>query len=122
MRPSCSTAWVWSTGPDTFPTGSPEASASVVAGLRALVNEPLLVLADEPTGNLDSQTTNEILQLFAELRDTGQTLVLDVHDARVAATAERLLSMRDGAIVEDTRLDGGLPRQARFAQLAGWEA
>ena len=47
-----------------------------VALARALVNEPLLVLADEPTGNLDSQATNEILQLFAELRDTGQTLVL----------------------------------------------
>ena len=49
---------------------------------RALVNEPLMVLADEPTGNLDSQATNEILQLFAELRDTGQTLVLVTHDPR----------------------------------------
>jgi putative ABC transport system ATP-binding protein len=93
-----------------------------VALARALVNEPLLVLADEPTGNLDSQATGEILQLFAELRDTGQTLVLVTHDARVAAMAERLLSMRDGAIVEDTRLDGGLSRQTLLAQLAGWEA
>jgi putative ABC transport system ATP-binding protein len=93
-----------------------------VALARALVNEPLMVLADEPTGNLDSQATNEILQLFAELRDTHQTLVLVTHDPRVAATAERLLSMRDGAIVEDTRLDGGLPRQTMLAQLAGWEA
>jgi putative ABC transport system ATP-binding protein len=93
-----------------------------VALARALVNEPLLVLADEPTGNLDSQATNEILHLFAELRDTHQTLVLVTHDPRVAATAERLLSMRDGAIVEDTRLDGGLPRQTLLAQLAGWEA
>ena len=107
MRPSCSTAWVWSTGPDTFPTGSRRRAPAW--RWRGLVNEPLLVLADEPTGNLDSQATNEILQLFAELRDTGQTLVLVTHDARVAATAERLLSMRDGAIVEDTRLDGGLP-------------
>ena len=52
-----------------------------------------MVLADEPTGNLDSQATNEILGLFAELRDTGQTLVLVSHDPRVAATAERLLSI-----------------------------
>ena len=93
-----------------------------VALARALVNEPLMVLADEPTGNLDSQATNEILHLFADLRDAQQTLVLVTHDARVAATAERLLSMRDGEIVEDTRLDGGLPRQTLLAQLAGWEA
>jgi putative ABC transport system ATP-binding protein len=93
-----------------------------VALARALINEPLLVMADEPTGNLDSQATNEILRLFAELRDAQQTLVLVTHDARVAATAERLLTMRDGTIVEDTRLDGGLPRQTLLTQIAGWEA
>jgi putative ABC transport system ATP-binding protein len=93
-----------------------------VALARALINEPLLVLADEPTGNLDSHTTNEILRLFAELRDSHQTLLLVTHDPRVAATAERLLTMRDGAIVEDTRLDGGLSRQAVLADLVGWEA
>jgi putative ABC transport system ATP-binding protein len=93
-----------------------------VALARALINEPLLVMADEPTGNLDSQATNEILRLFAELRDARQTLVLVTHDARVAATAERLLTMRDGTIVEDTRLDGGLPRQTLLTQIAGWEA
>jgi putative ABC transport system ATP-binding protein len=93
-----------------------------VALARALINEPLLVLADEPTGNLDSHTTSEILRLFAELRDSGQTLLLVTHDPRVAATAERLLTMRDGSIVEDTRLDGGLSRQAVLAEVAGWEA
>ena len=93
-----------------------------VALARALINEPLLVLADEPTGNLDSHTTNEILRLFAELRDSQQTLLLVTHDPRVAATAERLLTMRDGTIVEDTRLDGGLSREAVLADLAGWEA
>ena len=93
-----------------------------VALARALINEPLLVLADEPTGNLDSHATNEILRLFAELRDTGQTLVLVTHDPRVGATAERLLTMRDGTIIDDTRLDGGSSRQAVLAQLAGWEA
>jgi len=93
-----------------------------VALARALINEPLLVLADEPTGNLDSHATNEILRLFAELRDTRQTLVLVTHDPRVGATAERLMSMRDGTIVDDIRLDGGPSRQAVLRQLAGWEA
>ncbi len=93
-----------------------------VALARALINEPLVVLADEPTGNLDSHATNEILQVFAELRDSQQTLVLVTHDPRVAATAERLMTMRDGTIVDDTRLDGGSSRQAVLEQLAGWEA
>jgi putative ABC transport system ATP-binding protein len=93
-----------------------------VALARALVNEPLLVLADEPTGNLDSHATGEILAIFAGLREAGQTLLLVTHDPRVAATADRLLTMRDGSIVEDTRLDGGLSRQAVLAQIAGWEA
>jgi putative ABC transport system ATP-binding protein len=93
-----------------------------VALARALINEPLLVLADEPTGNLDSHATNEILRLFAELRDTQQTLVLVTHDPRVGATAERLMTMRDGTIVDDTRLDRGQSRQAVLMQLAGWEA
>ncbi|MGH8824091.1 MAG: ABC transporter ATP-binding protein [Jiangellaceae bacterium] len=92
-----------------------------VAIARALVNEPLLLLADEPTGNLDSHATGEILQLFAELRDARQTLLLVTHDPRVAVTADRLLSMRDGEIVEDTRL-GGLARESVLAQIAGWES
>ncbi len=92
-----------------------------VALARALVNEPLLVLADEPTGNLDSHTTGEILKIFAGLRDAHQTLLLVTHDPRVAATGDRLLTMRDGSIVEDTRLEGGLSRPAVLAQIAGWE-
>jgi putative ABC transport system ATP-binding protein len=76
-----------------------------VAVARALVNDPLVVLADEPTGNLDSRATGEILALFARLREDRQTLLVVTHDARVAATADRLLSMRDGAIVGQTRLD-----------------
>jgi putative ABC transport system ATP-binding protein len=93
-----------------------------VALARALINDPLLVLADEPTGNLDSHATGEILALFAGLREARQTLVLVTHDPRVAATADRLLTMRDGSIVEDTRLAGGLSRQAVLSQLVGWEA
>jgi putative ABC transport system ATP-binding protein len=93
-----------------------------VALARALINEPLVVLADEPTGNLDSQATSEILRLFASLRDTGQTLVLVTHDPRVAATADRMLGMRDGTIIEDMRLDGGRLRPDVLRELAGWEA
>jgi putative ABC transport system ATP-binding protein len=91
-----------------------------VALARALVNEPLLVLADEPTGNLDSAATADILRLFAEVHDAGQTLLIVTHDPRVAATADRLLTMRDGSIVEDVRLEGGLSRQALLAQVASW--
>jgi len=75
-----------------------------VAVARALVNDPLVVFADEPTGNLDSAATNDILRLFADLRASGQTLVLVTHDERVGTTADRLLAMRDGAIVDETRL------------------
>ncbi|SEG79560.1 putative ABC transport system ATP-binding protein [Actinacidiphila yanglinensis] len=77
-----------------------------VAVARALVNEPLVVLADEPTGNLDSAATYDILRLFGELRAAGQTLVVVTHDERVAATADRVVSLRDGALADDIRLDG----------------
>ncbi|MEU5876953.1 ABC transporter ATP-binding protein [Spirillospora sp. NPDC047279] len=78
-----------------------------VAVARALSNEPLVVLADEPTGNLDSAATLDVLQLFDRLHESGQTLVIVTHDARIAATADRLISMRDGAFVDETRLSGG---------------
>jgi putative ABC transport system ATP-binding protein len=78
-----------------------------VAIARALANEPLLVLADEPTGNLDSAATTEVLRLFEQLRGNGQTLVIVTHDTRIAATADRLLAMRDGELVDETRLTGG---------------
>ena len=77
-----------------------------VAVVRALANEPELVLADEPTGNLDSAATADVLRLFAGLRAAGQTLVMVTHDARVAATADRVISMRDGHFVEDTWMTG----------------
>jgi ABC-type lipoprotein export system ATPase subunit len=82
-----------------------------VAVARALANEPLVVLADEPTGNLDSAATLEVLRLFESLHDAGQTLVIVTHDPRIAATADRLVTMRDGAFVDDTRLTGGTTGQ-----------
>ena len=78
-----------------------------VAVARALSNEPAVVLADEPTGNLDSAATVDVLRLFEGLHDSGQTLVIVTHDARIAATADRLITMRDGAFVDETRLTGG---------------
>jgi putative ABC transport system ATP-binding protein len=82
-----------------------------VAIARALSNEPLLVLADEPTGNLDSAATLDVLQLFESLHESGQTLVIVTHDARIAATADRMISMRDGAFVDETRLTAGTTGQ-----------
>jgi putative ABC transport system ATP-binding protein len=89
-----------------------------VAVARALVNRPLLVLADEPTGNLDSRATGDLLRLFAELREARQALLVVTHDARVASTADRLLRMRDGAIVAQTRLGPGTPAAGVLASLA----
>jgi putative ABC transport system ATP-binding protein len=82
-----------------------------VAIARALSNQPLVVLADEPTGNLDSAATAEVLRLFDSLHQAGQTLLVVTHDARIAATADRLISMRDGAFVDETRLTGGTTGQ-----------
>ena len=80
-----------------------------VAIARALSNEPLVVLADEPTGNLDSAATLDVLRLFDSLRSSGQTLVIVTHDSRIAATADRLISMRDGAFVERDPTDRTAP-------------
>jgi putative ABC transport system ATP-binding protein len=77
-----------------------------VAIARALANDPRVILADEPTGNLDTTATREVLRLFADLRAAGQTVVIVTHDERVAATADRLVTMRDGMFLDDTRLAG----------------
>jgi ABC-type lipoprotein export system ATPase subunit len=90
-----------------------------VAIARALANKPLVVLADEPTGNLDSEATLEVLRLFDRLHQAGQSLVIVTHDSRIAATADRLISMRDGAFVDETRLTGGT--SGPLGALAGLE-
>jgi putative ABC transport system ATP-binding protein len=74
-----------------------------VAIARALVNNPSILLADEPTGNLDSKTGAEIMALFARLHEAGNTIVLVTHEADIAAYAHRTLSLRDGVIEKDVR-------------------
>jgi putative ABC transport system ATP-binding protein len=68
---------------------------------RAIVNEPLLLLADEPTGALDSATTKQVMELFVELHKQGMTVVIVTHDPNIAAYAERVVSFKDGVIVSD---------------------
>ena len=74
-----------------------------VAIARALVTDPAMILADEPTGNLDSASTVEIMRLLVELNDTGRTVVLITHEDEVAGFAKRVIELRDGKIVRDVR-------------------
>jgi putative ABC transport system ATP-binding protein len=76
-----------------------------VAIARALVTEPAMILADEPTGNLDTASTVEIMRLLVELNDTGRTVVLITHEEEVAGFAKRVVRLRDGQIVSDVRQD-----------------
>ncbi len=74
-----------------------------VAIARALVNRPSLLLADEPTGNLDSTTSEEIMRVFGDLHREGQTIVVVTHEPSIAAHAERVVVLRDGRLDSDTR-------------------
>jgi putative ABC transport system ATP-binding protein len=73
-----------------------------VAIARALVNEPAILLADEPTGNLDSTTSEEIMRVFATLHQQGQTIIMVTHESDIAAHAERVVVLRDGRLASDT--------------------
>ncbi len=81
-----------------------------VALARALAGGPDIVLADEPTGNLDSSAARDVMALLRAARDRGQTLLLVTHDASVAAVADRVITLRDGLVVDESRLVAGRPQ------------
>ena len=84
-----------------------------VAIARALVNDPLVILADEPTGNLDSTSGTEILQFFDELNAQGKTIILVTHDTTVSQRAHRAIHLRDGQIESDVRRNAREPRGSK---------
>src|SRR5262249_25137110 len=102
---------------DFLPSALSGGQRQPVEVARGLSNEPRVVLADEPTGNLDSAATLDVLRLFERLHELGLTLVIVTHDARIAATADRIVTMRDGCFVDDTRLTGGT--SGRLSAFAG---
>jgi len=77
-----------------------------VAIARALVNEPSILLADEPTGNLDSKTGSEIINLFRKLHDQGNTIIIVTHDKDIASQTQRIIHLKDGKIEREERIGG----------------
>ena len=101
-RWNCSPGSVWPAAPVIDPASSPGASSSRVAIARALANRPQVLLADEPTGNLDSKTGADILAEFRRLNaEHGQTIILVTHDPALAAWAPRLVTVKDGVVASD---------------------
>lgn len=88
-----------------------------VAIARALINDPVLLLADEPTGNLDTRTSIEILGIFQRLNDQGITIVMVTHEPDVASYARRIVVMRDGRIRSDTQVTSRLNAEAELSRL-----
>ena len=86
-----------------FPSQLSGGQQQRVAIARALVTSPLILLADEPTGNLDSKSGREILDMFQELNQNGHTIILVTHDMNIAREAKRIVQIKDGSIVSDKK-------------------
>ena len=89
-----------------FPNQVELDASSYPIDARAIAQAPPIILADEPTGNLDSNSTKEILQILRELHGEGRTVILITHDNEIAEQADRVIKIRDGKIVSDTRQNG----------------
>ena len=97
---------------DAYPANLSGGEQQRVAIARALVTRPRLLLADEPTGALDTRTAQQVLELLVELNQEGQTLMIVTHDSEVAAQARRVISLRDGKIIDDSVLGPRPPTEA----------
>jgi putative ABC transport system ATP-binding protein len=86
---------------DHFPSQLSGGQQQRVAIARSLINDPKLILADEPTGNLDTKTSEEVIGVFQKLNDSGKTVVLITHEPDIAEHAKRMVVFRDGKVVED---------------------
>ena len=93
-----------------------------VAIARAILNDPAILLADEPTGNLDSATARELMEVFAELHDQGQTILVVTHETHVAAYCHRTVKLHDGLIASDVRGPEGLDAAGNLAAVASEQA
>lgn len=89
-----------------FPTQLSGGQCQRVAIARAIIGNPEIILADEPTGNLDSRTTEDVMEMFRRLHSEGSTIILITHDSGVASFAERTVRVMDGRIVHDSAFDG----------------
>ncbi len=81
---------------------------------RALVNEPLIILADEPTGELDTETTTNIIKIFLELKNAGESILMVTHNKRIAKTADRVITLTDGVFTHEIK--GGKPIEDIYKQ------
>jgi putative ABC transport system ATP-binding protein len=103
---------------DHFPSQLSGGQQQRVAIARAMVSDPAFILADEPTGNLDTEMTLEIMGLFQELNRRGKTIIMVTHEPEVAAYTKRIITLRDGELVSDKEV---IDRRSALNDLKHWK-